>query len=130
VNIRKASFVIENWGCYDGEMRKTYKPVLAGWLDILGGIIWLLAEGFIVLVIIGLSVGFGSPRGLNLLRLWAVLIGLAVPGFLSIYGGVCAVRRRRWFTALIGSITAVPAGFGIPALVLVILSKKEFSDLG
>ena len=117
-------------GWYIMEMMKTVKPVVAGWLDIVAGIAWLLAAGFAALVAVGLSVGFGAPQGINLLRFWAVLIALAVVGFMDIAGGICGVRRRRWFLALIGSITAVPVGLGIAALVLIALSKNEFRERG
>ena len=109
-------------------MGKTVKPLIAGWLDIIAGVVWLLAAGFAVLVAIGFSVGFGAPHGIYLLRFWIVLVVLAVIGLMDIVGGICAIRRRRWFLALIGSITAIPVGLGIAALILMLLSKDEFRE--
>ena len=109
-------------------MGKTAKPIIAGWLDILAGILWMLAGGFAVLVAIGFSVGFGAPHGVHLVRSWTVLATLAAIGFMDIVGGICALRRRRWFLALVGSITAIPVGLGIAALILTVLSKNEFRE--
>ena len=109
------------------KMEKTFKPVMAGWLDILAGIVWMFAAGFAALVAIGFSVGFGTPQGINLVRAWAVLIVLAAVGLMDIAGGICAIRRRRWFLAVFGSMTAIPVGLGVAALILVLLSKSEFS---
>jgi hypothetical protein len=110
------------------EMGKTVKPVIAGWLDITAGITWLLAVGFAVLVATGFSVGFGAPQELNLLRFWTVLILLAGVGLMDIAGGICSIRRRRWFLAMAGSITSIPVGLGIAAVILTVLSKNEFRE--
>lgn len=109
-------------------MGKTVKPVIAGWLDIVSGIAWLLAAGFATLVAIGFSVGFGAPQGINLLRFWTVLVVLAAVGLMDIAGGICSICRRRWFLALAGSITAIPVGLGIAAVILTVLSKNEFRE--
>lgn len=109
-------------------MGKTVKPVIAGWLDIAAGIAWLLAAGFSVLVAIGFSVGFGAPQGIRLLRFWTILSVLAAIGFMDIAGGICGVRRRCWSLALVGSITAIPVGLGVAAVILTVLSKNEFRE--
>jgi hypothetical protein len=48
---------------------------------------------------------------------------------LAIAGGIFAIQRKRWGWALAGSIAAAinPLPLGIVAIVLVILSKNEFS---
>ena len=107
-------------------MVKSVKPLVAGWLDISAGIVWMLAAGFAVLVAIGFSVGFCAPHGIYLLRFWTVLVVLAVIGLMDIVGGICSIRRRRWLLAVAGSITAIPVGLGIAALILTLLSKNEF----
>jgi hypothetical protein len=91
-------------------MANKSKSVWAGWLDITAGIIWLLADVFLFLIIMGLSVGFGAPHVFNILLILAIP---ALPGILAILGGVCSLKRIKWVLALTGSICAVPLGLGI-----------------
>jgi len=53
-----------------------------------------------------------------------------VIGFLSIIGGIYATQRQQWSWALAGSIAAALASnvLGIIALILVAVSRDEFSD--
>ncbi len=48
-------------------------------------------------------------------------------GLFTVYGGEMAMKRQRWGMALAASICASLVVFGIPALILTILAKKEFS---
>ena len=107
-------------------MANNNKPLIAGWLDIVAGIIWLFMVAFLDLVILGFSVGFGTPRGANVLHLWIIIIALALPGVLSIIGGVLSLKHRGWTLALIGSICTIPLGLGIVAVVLLVQSKNDF----
>ncbi len=107
-------------------MMKTSKPVVAGWLNIVAGVVWLLAVGGLILVILGFSVGFGLPQGAVLLRFWAILLALSLPGLLAITGGISSLKRRRWLLALIGSIGVIPTGLGIASVILLVKSKNEF----
>lgn len=106
---------------------RTSKPVVAGWLNIVAGVLWLMAAGVLILVILGFSVGFGMPQGAALVRLWAILLALSLPGFLAIAGGISSLKRRRWFLAIIGSIGVIPSGFGIASVILLVRSKNEFA---
>jgi hypothetical protein len=62
-----------------------------------------------------------------------LLVGLAIPfaliAIISIVGGILAIKRKSWGWALAGSITAVFCSvlLGILAIVLVVLSRNEFS---
>jgi hypothetical protein len=105
---------------------RTSKPTIAGCLDIAAGIIWLLFVAFIILLVIGFAVGFGSYNELSQVRIWSVFFGFALPGLLAIVGGVFSIRRRNWILALIGSVCAVPLGLGIISIVLLIQSKHAF----
>ena len=56
-------------------------------------------------------------------------IGVVVLGIISMIGGVCAIKRRRWGLALVGSICALVAvniGLAIPAILLLSLAKDVF----
>jgi len=109
-------------------MNKTWKPVTAGILDIVAG------EGALILgfglLIGGSMVGFVTqmPMWLNTL-IPIISIPLIILGLIDIAGGICALMRKVWGLALIGSITSLISSpvIGIIALVLIAISKKEFA---
>ncbi len=110
-------------------MKKTWKPVTAGILDIIAGAAGLiLGFGF---MIGGAMVGFVTqlPMWLNTL-IPLVSIPLIILGLIDIAGGICALMRRVWGLALAGSITTLITSpvIGIIALVLTAISKKEFAQ--
>jgi hypothetical protein len=98
---------------------KTWKPIAAGILSIISGtfMVWYRSSELI-------SIG-SSPVGIVL-------------GLIAISGGIFAIKRKVWVLALAGAICAIvpphPWGYliwtpvlGIMAVVLVALSKSEFS---
>jgi len=87
------------------EMERTWKPIAAGILCIVAGIIVLIP----VMVF-----GRWSPiiGGIGLI-VFAPLIPLILFGILPIVGGIYALRRRRWGLALAGSICCPLVGFVI-----------------
>jgi len=90
---------------------QTWKPTVAGTLTISAGIISLIFG----IVLIGVSPLFT-------VGLVAVMISIV-----ALAGGLCALKRRVWGLALAGSICSIPCWLGIPAIVLIALSKQEFS---
>ena len=91
-------------------MKRTWKPITAGILAIIAGVI-----------------GIG----------WGVIVGAGfiVLGILALIGGIHALRRRLWGLALSGAICAAALFphvgrtalvLGVPAIIFVTLSKKEF----
>ena len=90
---------------------QTWKPTAAGSLTISAGVLGLIVG--IVLVSI-------SP--LFMVGLVAIIISIV-----DMAGGLCALKRRAWGLALAGSICSVPCWLGIPAIILIALSKHEFS---
>ena len=111
----------------DGAVKKTWRPTVAGILNItLGGlslfILFLFAIG--PMIIMPLSEGTFS-LDFNLLLM--VIPGLAIEA-LAIVGGIFAIQRRKWRWALAGSIAAtiMPTPLGIAAIIFTVLSKKEF----
>ncbi|MDX9803909.1 MAG: hypothetical protein RBS96_07865 [Dehalococcoidales bacterium] len=105
---------------------KTSLPLIAGILNI--------AIGFIILVMLVIFAIIPALLPINIGHVEAgVLAFLILPGLvialLAIAGGIFAIQRKRWGWALAGSIAAAinPLPLGIVAIVLVVLSKNEFS---
>ena len=113
-------------------MNNTWKPIVAGVLDILSGAFLL-----------GITL-FLAIRGIA----W-IAATLVLPAILATVGGVYAMMRRKWPIALAGSISAfltllalgaiyyrtseeiiawAPVLVGIGAIALSVLSKKEFGE--
>jgi len=103
-------------------MEETWKPTTAGILCIIAGAIATIA-GIVIAVVGSIGWFFGIP--------WISAIGapLIILGIIAIVGGSCALRRRLWGLALVGSICALlPPGtlLGILAIIFVSLGKGEF----
>lgn len=114
-------------------MDKTWMPAVAGILAVVSGALGLIAS--YVLVILG-TVGSAVLSFVEVEILafvpGAVFSAIAIPlfvvGILAIVGGVFALQRKRWRWALAGSVAAFfPCRLlGIAAIVLTVLSRKEF----
>ena len=107
-------------------MEKTWKPITAGILSIISGVVALL-------------VGIGDLVKGELARRIVFHIGgetigvlLIVLGIIAIIGGIFAIRRHVWGLALAGAICALfplhVAILGILAIIFVALSKGEFDQ--
>jgi len=121
-------------------MEATWKPIVAGILNIITGIINL----FGMFVVIGLLTAFGGGilsiiRIADMMPIWLsgmvhgvliiMAILLAVLSSLPLIGGVYAIQRKAWSLALAGSAVAalsIPP-LGIVSTILVSLSKSEFA---
>jgi len=109
---------------YDA-VKKTSLPLIAGILNITIGVIILIMLLIFAIIPAFLPVNIGHVEA-------GMLLFLILPGFiigvLALAGGIFAIRRKRWGWALAGSIaTAInPLPLGIIAVILVVLSKKEF----
>ena len=108
-------------------MSNTWKPVVAGILQIIGGgAALIIACG---LYIAGAVVGFVTqmPMWLGAL-IPMVAVPLIILGILDLTGGICALLRRAWGMALAGAVALLVSSplLGVVALVLVIISRKEF----
>jgi len=90
---------------------QTWKPTAAGTLTISAGVIGLIVGT----VLIGRSPLF-------MVGLLAIMISIV-----AVAGGLCALKRRAWGLALAGSICSLFCWLGIPAIILIALSKQEFS---
>jgi hypothetical protein len=98
-------------GVMSARAAQTWKPTVAGALTISAGIIILIFG----IVLVGVSPLFT-------VGLVAVMISTV-----ALAGGLCALKRRVWGLALAGSICSVPCWLGVPAIILIALSKQEFS---
>jgi len=111
-------------------MNKTARPIIGGVLTLISGALGLLG-------IASYSIGFGeagsgSGKGDMPPFVPSIIFGLPIPAIiialLAIAGGVLAISRKKWSWSLAGSIAAVMSLIilGIPALVLIAISKDEF----
>ena len=114
-------------------MKRTWKPTIAGILDVIAGVFALI--GGLVLVVLGSAgtgflscCGFGMLQFPSLVLLLATGIPLLVLGILALVGGIYALRRKVWGLALAGSIATVLFSqlLGILAIIFIALSEDEF----
>ena len=114
-------------------MQKTWKPTVAGVLNVVAGVLGLV--GGLVLVIFGSAGGvFLNYFGVGVLQwipitfLLATGIPLLILGILALVGGIYALRRKVWGLALAGSIATVLFSqlLGTLAIIFVALSEDEF----
>ena len=119
-------------------MKLTWKPIMAGILDIVSGAIGMVGGVYFVV----LSTVFRAIHTLSgmdptvieqteqiISRLFAVPFVLVFIGIISIIGGVYALQRRIWVFALagaIGSCIVFPL-FGIPSIIITGLAQEEFN---
>jgi len=113
-------------------MERTAKPTVAGIfmivsgaLSIIGAIIFVVGIGFAT-TFLEATPGYDAALMSGLMVFWAI-IGIIV-SLVTLVGGIFCLRRRLWGLALAGSILSVMQIFflGIPALILVAMSKQEF----
>ena len=85
-----------------GPKKESSMPVIGGVLILVGALILIVLAGLCVIFLIPLAIG-------------------------AIMGGVFAIQRKHFTLALIGGILSIPSIIGIVGLILVIMSKDEFS---
>ena len=105
---------------------KTPMPVIAGVLAIISGCFALLfALPFFSGLFRNLS---GTVHPINHFPWYSVTVLIIC--LLAIIGGIFALIRKNWIVSLIGAIASIfpLVILGILAIVLIILSKKEFSQ--
>jgi hypothetical protein len=116
----------------------TSKSTIAGVLDIIAGVMSLI--GACVLFLIGIigtgaitTAGAHDPMAARMAFLPIAMFGplallCLVIGVLAVIGGIAAIRQRRFWLALVGSIAALFSFFpiGIPAIVLTVMAEREF----
>jgi hypothetical protein len=122
-------------------VKRTWKPKIAGILNIVTGAMHALGLVFLVIAVISfysvnvrqfLPPDFVPPPGVSPLLI-SGLSFLIISAAFPLVGGVFALQRRKWDWALAGSIIAIFAvlgtfPLGIASTILVVLSKDEFED--
>lgn len=115
-------------------MERTWKPTVAGILDIVAGDLSFVGLIFAFFGILALKATGGIDQSMGIqatmmLTIMAVVAIFAIiVDVLAIIGGIYALQRRRWGLALTGSIAAFLASWplGIAAIVFTAVSKNEF----
>lgn len=110
-------------------MERTWKPVTAGILNLVGGILTLIAGLSLLLgasFVATFYTGLGMPISASMLS--AMAIPNVVLGILAVIGGVFCLKRNHWGWALTGSIANVLTAFilGVLAIIFVAMGKNEF----
>ena len=104
----------------------------------IGGILTILSGALGILGAFSYSVGLGSPgsgigKGDIPPFVPSIIFGMGVPSLiialLALVGGIFALQRRKWAWAITGSIAAALSFIllGIPAIILIAMSKDEFA---
>jgi len=116
----------------------TSKSTIAGILDMVAGCMNLI--GALVLFLVGVVgsgvVGLAGAQDDAVMPFALIPVAFFLPlalltlfiGAAAIVGGYSALRRERFWLAIVGSIAAFLAFFplGIPAIVLTIIAENEF----
>lgn len=102
---------------------KSWKPLAAGILSIITGMIGIVGGGIVVLM------GDFVTESEGLLGFEPLGVPSIILGAVAITGGIFALRRRHWLMAVIGAIFAIPCMpiTGTLAIIFIALAAEEFS---
>jgi hypothetical protein len=103
------------------QKKETAMPTIGGILIILASLVYLVGGGIVTAgssFFITMGGGAGVICG----------VGLLVLGIISFLGGIFAIQRKNFAIALIGGIFVVITVIGLIGLILVAVSKDEFSN--
>jgi hypothetical protein len=112
----------------ESNMERTWKPTVAGILQIVAGVILALFS-----IALGSTIAYCGRHGEQYQLSQEFDFLFLVTGLLSlvsIIGGIHSLRRTNWEWSLAGAICSSFVLLGIPALILVTGSKKEFLKPG
>ncbi|MBE9512829.1 MAG: hypothetical protein IMY77_02070 [Chloroflexi bacterium] len=103
-------------------MPRVWKPVTAGIMSIIAGIIGI--GGGAIIVLMG---DFVSDSG-GILGFEPLGVPTIILGIVAFTGGIFALRRRVWVMAVIGAISAIPCMpiLGTLAIIFIALADQEF----
>jgi hypothetical protein len=112
-------------------LKKTGKPRTGGILAIISGGLGLLGTASYSIGLGSADSGFGKGDIPPFVP--SIIFGMPIPSLiiavLALVGGIFALQRKRWAWALTGSIAATLSFLllGVPAIILIALSKDEFA---
>jgi hypothetical protein len=112
------------------QMKRSMKPVI-------GGILIMISGALGILGVFSYWIGIGKPgsgfgKGDMPPFVPSIIFGLPVPSLIlaiiALVGGMLVLLRKRWRLSLVSAIAAILSfmPLGIPAVILVALSKDEF----
>jgi hypothetical protein len=115
----------------------SWMPVTAGVLNVISGVIGLIATAFLVTFSVTFGVGIASDVlsslgflqfGIPISIIWLVAIPMLIISILAIISGVFAINKKNWGLALTGAICSIIPSqvIGVIAVILIVMSKKEF----
>ena len=115
----------------DSEIEKTSKPIIAGILILISGVLGILGT---ISYLIGLGEA-GSYFGKGEIPPFVPSIIFEIPilsliiALVALIGGVLALQRKRWGWSLICSVAAILSFIllGLPAIFLIALAWDEFT---
>jgi len=122
-------------------VNQTWKPIVAGILNIVCGALRILgATALLIGIMFFMPVAItGGPGPVPDMPNWMMpgvlstilvigLVFLLIVGILPIIGGIYALQRKKWGLALAGSIVAIfgSSVMGILATIFVVMAKDEF----
>ena len=119
-------------------MEKTWKPTVAGILNIIAGALRLIYFFFMIVAVVAVgsspfmwdSVPGMYPMTVGTVQTILVLIAVYsfVTGVLPLVGGIFALRRKKWGLALAGAIVAIIglSVLGVASTVITALCREEF----
>ena len=121
------------------EVKTSWKPTVAGILNIVVGVFTLFGVFFIALMLVGFGGGMlALSRVMDLMPMWLsgfvqfamviIAIILIVFSALPLLGGIYSIQRKNWPWALTGSIITILSStiIGVVSTVLIALSRNEF----
>jgi len=105
-------------------MFRVWKPIVAGILSIIAGIIGI-GGGAIVSLMGEFVSESGGIMGFEPLGVPTIILGIV-----AFIGGIFALRRRVWLMAVIGAIFAIPCMpvLGTLAIIFIALTDQEFAS--
>ena len=111
-------------------MKKTSNPKIGGILTIISGALASLGAVNYAIGFVDAS-GFGKgdiPPFVPSIIFGVPVLSIII-GILALIGGILALQRKKWKWSLAGSIagTLSVLPLGIPAIVLIAISKDEFA---